>query len=150
MKKLLTVLILISLFLVGCSGEKTIKKNETLLRYYETSEEYFDYTSTVFHLRLPEYWRGKFIVDVFEDHEDFYEKTSYEEDGTGLVFSIYSYEDKSYKKNHKNYKYLCYDEDSGKHYVLVYPDKETYIESSEEVYNNLKGAISIVLYTFKV
>ena len=43
MKKLLAVLILIPLLLVGCSGEKTIKKNETLLKYYETSEEYFDY-----------------------------------------------------------------------------------------------------------
>lgn len=150
MKKLLAVLILIPLLLVGCSGEKTIKKNETLLKYYETSEEYFDYKSTFYDFRLPQYWQGRYIVDVFEDHEDFYEITSYEEDGTGLVFSIYAYDDKSYKKNHKNYTYLGYNEDLEKTYVLVYPDEETYIEGSEEVYNNLKMAIQIVLYTFKI
>ncbi len=152
MKKLLTVFVSISLLIIscGCSNEKEIKKNETLLKYYETSEEYFDYESTFFDFRLPTYWTGKFVVDVYENHEDFYEKTSFDENGTGLVFSIYAYEDKSYKKEHDNYRYLCYSEDLEKHYVLVYPDEETYIESAQEIYNNLKEAISIVLYTFDI
>ena len=150
MKKLLAVLVLLSLMLVGCTSEKEIKKNETLLKYYETSEDYFDYKSTFFDFRIPQFWRGKFIADVFDNHEDFYEITSYEEDGTGLLFSIYAYDDKSYKKEHDNYRYLAYHEDLQKHYVLVYPDEEKYIESAEEVYNDLKEAISIVLYTFKI
>ena len=148
MKKLLAVFVLFSLMLVGCASEKEIEKNETLLKYYETSEEYFDYESTFFDFRLPEFWRGKYIVDVFENHEDFYEITSFDEDGTGLLFSIYAYDDKSYKKDHKNYQYLDYHEDLQKHYILVYPDEEKYIESAKEVYSDLKEAISVILYTF--
>ena len=64
------------------------------------------------------------------------------------MFSIYAYDDKSYKKEHDNYRYLGYHEDLQKHYIFVYPDEEKYIESAEEVYNDLKEAISIVLYTF--
>ncbi len=150
MKKLFTVFIsIVMLTLISaCGGEKEIKKNETLLKYYETSEEYFDYDSTFFDFRLPLYWKGKYVVDVFADHEDFYEKTSYDEDGTGLVFSIYAYDDKSYKKEHKNYRYLDYHDDLEKHYILVYPDEEKYIESAQEVYNDLKEAFSVILYTF--
>ena len=152
MKRIITAFISILLLLVGCgcTEEKQIEKNETILKYYETSEEYFDYESTFFDFRLPNYWKGKYTVDVFADHEDFYEKDSYNENGTGLVFSIYSYGDKSYRKNHKNYKYLCYSEELEKHYVLVYPDEETYIENAQTTYNDMKEAISIVLYTFKV
>ncbi len=150
MKKLVAVFVLFSLVLVGCASEKEIKKNETLLKYYETSEEYFDYKSTFFDFRLPRYWNGKYIVDVYENHEDFYEETSFEEDGTGLVFSIYAYGDKSYKKMHDNYQYLGYHEDLQKYYVLVYPDEEKYIESAKDVYNDLKQGISIVLYTFNL
>lgn len=152
MKKIISVLISISLLLLscGCSEEKTIKKNETLLKYYETSEEYFDYVSSAFGFRLPKYWRGKYFVDVYSDHEDYYELKSYNENGTGLLFSIYSYDDKSYKKEHKDYQYMYYNENLKKHYVLVYPEKEEYVEENKEIYNNLKEAISIVLYTFKM
>lgn len=150
MKKFLAVFVLFSLMLVGCASEKEIKKNETLLEYYETSEEYFDYKSVFFDFRLPEFWKGKYVVDVFENHEDFYEQTSFEEDGTGLLFSIYAYDDKSYKKEHDNYRYLGYHEDLGKHYIFVYPDEEKYIEGAQEVYNDLKEALSVVLYTFKI
>ena len=146
------VFVLIPLLLAGCTSadEKQIEKNETLLKYYQTSEEYFDYKSIFFDFRLPNYWQGNYVVDVFADHEDFYEKDSYNENGTGLVFSIYAYDDKSYKKNHENYRYLCYSEELEKHYLLVYPDEETYIESAEATYNGMKEAISVVLYTFKV
>lgn len=150
MKKLVAVIVLFSLMMVGCTSEKEIKKNETLLKYYETSEDYFDYKSIFFDFRLPVFWRGKYIVDVHENHEDFYEMTSFEEDGTGLLFSIYAYDDKSYKKEHNDYRYLAYHEDLGKHYIFVYPDEEKYIESAEQVYNDLKEALSIVLYTFKM
>ena len=152
MKKIIMVFVLIPLLLAGCTSadEKQIEKNETLLKYYQTSEEYFDYKSIFFDFRLPNYWQGNYVVDVFADHEDFYEKDSYNENGTGLVFSIYAYDDKSYKKNHENYRYLCYSEELEKHYLLVYPDEETYIESAEATYNGMKEAISVVLYTFKV
>lgn len=149
MKKLVMCFLAASLLLAGCSdGEKKIEKNETILKYYETSEDYFDYKSKFFDFRLPGYWEGKFVVDVFENHEDFYEKTSFNEDGTGLVFSIYSYDDKSYKKKHKSYRRLSYNEELGKYYILVYPDEEKYIESAEKTYIDMKEAISVVLYTF--
>lgn len=150
MKKLFASLIALTMLIIasGCSDNKEVEKNETVLKYYETSEEYFDYKSTFFDFRLPLYWQGKFVADIFADHEDFYEKTSYDEDGTGLVFSIYAYDDKSYKKEHKNYRYLDYHEELGKHYIFVYPDEEKYIESAQEVYNNLKLAYSVILYTF--
>ena len=150
MKKLVAVFLLFSLMLVGCASEKEIKKNETLLKYYETSEEYFDYKSVFYDFRLPQFWSGKYIVDVSENREDFYEVTSYEEDGTGLLFSIYAYDDKSYKKEHDNYRYLAYHEDLGKHYIFVYPEEEKYIETAQQVYNDLKLGLSIVLYTFKI
>ena len=150
MKKVITAFVLFSLLLTACKpAEKPIEKNETLLKYYETSEEYFDYISPFFTFRLPEYWQNKYFVDIFADHEDFYEMTSYDENGTGLIFSIYSYEDDSYKNNHENYRYLCYSEDAKKHYVIVYPDEEKYIESAKQVYSDLKESISVVLYTFK-
>ncbi len=150
MKKIVTVFISILMLLAicGCTEEKEIKKNETLLEYYEKSEEYFDYDSTFFDFRLPLYWKGKYVIDVYSDHEDFYEKSSFDENGTGLVFSIYAYDDKSYRKDFDNYRYLDYHDDLQKHYILVYPDKEEYIESAKEVYNNLKDSISVVLYTF--
>ena len=150
MKKLVAVFLLFSLMLVGCASEKEIKKNETLLKYYETSEEYFDYKSVFYDFRLPQFWSGKYIVDVSENREDFYEVTSYEEDGTGLLFSIYAYDDKSYKKEHDSYRYLAYHEDLGKHYIFVYPEEEKYIETAQQVYNDLKLGLSIVLYTFKI
>ncbi|MBR3791519.1 MAG: hypothetical protein IKK18_02350 [Clostridia bacterium] len=151
MKKLFAGLLLLTMLIIasGCS-EKGVEKNETVLKYYETSEEYFDYNSTFFDFRLPLYWQGKFVADIFADHEDFYEITSYEENGTGLVFSIYAYDDKSYKKEHKNYRYLGYHDELRKHYIFVYPDEEKYIESAEEVYNNLKEAYSVILYTFNI
>lgn len=150
MKRLVICFVAVSLLLAGCSaGEKKIEKNETILKYYETSEDYFDYKSKFFDFRLPRYWESKFVVDVFENHEDFYEKTSFNEDGTGLVFSIYEYDDKSYRKKHKNYRYLCSNEELGKHYVLVYPDEEKYIEDAKTTYIDMKEAISVVLYTFE-
>lgn len=150
MKKIYAVIlsVLMLIPLSACSSDEPVKKNGTLLNYYETSEEYFDYINPSYSFRLPVYWKGKFAVEVYNDHEDFYEKTSYEENGTGLVFSIYSYDDKSYKKEHKKYEYLLYDETNQKHYILAYPKNEEYKEDSKKVYEDLKMAIQIIQYTF--
>ncbi len=154
MKKILTLFLTVPFILsaVSCSKTEEPAKNETnseLLQYYENTDIYFDYKTNHYKFRLPEYWKGKFTVETKKGVENFYETNSFDADGSGLIFSVYEFEDESYKKELTNYTYLCYDERFELHYVLTTPETPQYVAEFEETYNELVKAINIVKATFK-
>ncbi|MDY3929836.1 MAG: hypothetical protein SOZ34_10820 [Clostridia bacterium] len=130
------------------SGVKT-ETNSALLEYYKNDEAYFDYKTNHYKFRIPTYWKGKFTTVVSEHREDFYLQSAYDTDETGLAFSILEYEDKRYKRELKNYTYLCYDKRFELHYILVEPEEEICPEEYKEEYEKLRKIVPIVKNTFK-
>lgn len=151
MKKILSLLtaISISISCSSCNINSENKVSESILEYYNSDDFYYSYSTSHYTFRLPEYWKSKFVTETKNNCEKFYEINSYEENESGLLFSIYEYSDKSYKKELDNYIYLAYDKYYKLHYVMTIPETPSYSETYREEYENLSGALSIIQATFK-
>ncbi len=151
MKKILSLLTAVSISLScgSCSLKPENKMSEAILEYYNNDDFYYSYSTSHYTFRLPEYWKSKFISEKQDNCENFYEINSYEENESGLLFSVYEYSDKSYKKELEDYVYLAYDKYYKLHYVMTIPKTPFYPESCKEEYENLFGALSIIRSTFK-
>lgn len=151
----LTAMVLVLVSLISC-GKTTFDTpyleanpiSENTAKYYEL-DLFYDYDSQHYKFRLPEYWKGKFFVEVNTHREDFYEINSHETDSSGLLFSIYEYEDTSYRDHFENYTYILYDKRYELHYIMVTPDEDKYVQEFETEYKNLKNTIPIILSTLK-
>ena len=151
MKKIFTILSVISILLTLCSCKTDTPREPAspeLLQYYN-HDMYYDYKTNHYKFRLPEFWKNKYITVVSQGREDFYEINSYNADESGLLFSIHEYADKSYQKELKDYTYLCYDKRFELYYILTTPETPSYNAEFEEAYNDLVKAVPIVISTFK-
>ncbi len=154
MKKLFLLMLCaaMALSMTACGEKKDDETANILQQYYQNDDVYYSHLADHYEFRLPNFWKGKHIIDVFKGREDFYEVTSYDTDGTGLLFSIIEYEDESYKKDlkGKNYTYLGHSELYNLHFVLLLPDEEKYVEEATEQYADLKKGINIAKSTFTI
>lgn len=147
---IISIFMIFSLSACGFGGteEKDSEYKTALMNHYKNNDFYFTYDNDHYTFRLPKFWEGKYITSVSEGREDFYQASSYEEDGSGLLFSIYEYKDESYKNELENYTYLAYDKYYKLHYVMVIPEGEEVSEENKEEYDELSGAMDIIIDTF--
>ena len=153
MKKLILALLVITSItsiLYGCgSKQKDDKISSEILNHYYHDDFYYDYNSEYYKFRIPEYWKNKFTVVNTLNKESFYEINSYNENETGLLFSIYTYDDESYKNELKDYIFLCYDKRFEKYYIMTIPKEPEYVEDFSEEYQKLQESLNVVKATFE-
>ena len=154
MKKLLLLMLcaLMALSMTACTKKADDQTTNVLLEYYENDDAYYSHITDHYQFRLPNFWKGKHVIDVFKGREDFYEINSYDTDGTGLLFSVLEYEDKAYKKDlkGKNYTYLGYSELYKLHFVMLFPDEENFTQDAQEQYEDLKKGLKVAKSTFTI
>ena len=147
MKKTLSLLLTIISLLSfsACSDNGRSEISTGLKQHYQNNDLYFDYTTRDYNFRLPKYWEGRYIVEVSENSEKFYEINSYNKNETGLLFTIKQYEDNSYTKL-KNYKILG--KNAKTSYILELDENEIFEAEFEEDFKSLKKGISVIISTF--
>lgn len=150
LKKVLILGVVIASLLSVCSCSENNKEeiSESLLQHYKNDDFYFDYKTPHYKFRLPMFWENKFTVVSTKGREDFYYTNAYEQDESGLLFSIYEYKDKSYKKELKDYTYLCFDKRFNLHYCMTIPESSQCPEEFLEEFEQMKMGVPMVETTF--